>query len=554
MPLRDDSRGQAIQVGAVLLLATLVILLSLFQATVVPSENRQVEFNDYQDASADVTDLRNALLSAAADGSQRGVTVRTGSRYPARALFVNPPPANGRIRTTPARNVTIWNATATGPGNVGAYWDGTRRNFSTRRVAFVPAYHELDVPPVATAAGFVFRNATDPLPVAAQTLVRGNRITLVTVAGDLDAGGLSAAVTADPVSPHVRSVTVTNGSGAPLNLTVPTPFDPAVWRSTILSGQLDPPGGPDLPDRYVRSVGPGPRPNTVNISLEGNRSYELRLARVELREDADTATEGDPPARYLVSTTASFLEEGPDGRARLVVEARDRFNNPRADVPVTFNATVPRLEDAAGTNLSTTTTVRTDEDGRAVVWFNGTARGVQTVDTYLGPAVDDGLAPEKRLTTKVLSTGSGGGGGSGGGEGAVFILLEGVGGSPNTDSITFTLNNTASTALNVTGIQLAQVTEKNAAGGMGSADFVDGASRIVSVTLGGSTRPVNATEQLKPSFFASDPLTMAAGTNTLTLEFDVKHSNHANDQVLIRFHLFLEGGITATYDQIVFVD
>lgn len=543
MELGDD-RGQAVQVGAVLLFAVLILLLSFYQASVVPSENEEVEYNDFQEATADVSHLRNAIVRSAADDVTVGVTVRTGSQYPARVLFVNPAPAQGRLRTTDARTVRIANATAVDaePENVGEFWDGDLHTLSHRNVAFAPNYNEFRAAPIRIEQGYAYRAYDDPVSVTPQTLVQGNRITLVTVAGDLGTGGYTASVTVEPVSANGRTVTVT--SDGPLNITVPTALPASVWEERILADQFDPPGDPDHPDRYVQSVTDVPGENAVNITLEPNETYELRLGRVELRRSDDDATVETPPARYVTHVGDDVVEDGDDSRAKLVVEARDRFDNPRSNANVTFDASSGRFEDADGDVLGTgDVTVRTDSEGKAVVWYNASA-GVYEVDAYLGDEVDQSLPAEQKLEFTVVSSASGGGGAGGGGsgEGSSFILLEDTDTSNRSDgNVTLTLNNTGDASLNLTGIQLAHVT--NIKG-----DPSDGPNQIVRFTLNGETRSVNATESLRAKFFRSRPVEFEAGLNDITLSFDEKY----DQQVMLRFHLYFEGGVTAVFDLVIF--
>lgn len=557
MDFRGDSRGQAVQVGAVLLLAMIVITLSLYQASVVPHENKQIEFRDYQTVSEDISSLRNAVMEAAAADTSVGVTVKTGSQYPARTLFVNPPPATGTVSTTPKANATISNVTIAGDyENVGTYLanEGDSLNVSTRTLRFDPSYHELRVAQLATEYGATYRNYSEPIAVTSQTLIDANRITLVSVAGDLRAEGYSSALTVEPVSAHTRTVSVTGANGDPVTVTIPTDLSVASWN-TLLADQLDSAGDPTN-DRYVSEVTAGPRPNTVNVSLEGGATYELRIGRVEVHERTNSGNEPTPDPRYLVSEyeKGTILKEDADGRVKLSVEARDRYNNARSNANVTFNITVGQLEDRAGNVLDTDReTVRTNEDGKAIVWYNASTAGVHPVDVYLGDTVDTSLPSEKKLQYKMLSTGQAGGGGAGGGAGeaGVFILLEGIDVTHSTNNMTFNLNSTSTTSLNLTGIQLAHVTEVNQGGGGSSSTYADGPNEITTIVLNGNSKTVHANEELKPVFF-SQPMTFQAGTNTLNLIFDADHSDNQNDQVVIRFHLFFEGGLSASFDQIVF--
>lgn len=400
MDLRDDERGQAVQVGVVLLLAVLVVAISFYQASVVPDQNREVEFNHYLDAGSDVADLRNAILRSAASGEVTAQKVTVGTVYPERAIFVNPPPATGRLSTGPTGNAALGNVTASAgaPSNVRAFWAGSSaRTYRTTPVTFRPEYSYIGAPAVATAYGYTYRNYSSPVELSAQTLVRGNRITLVATRGNLSASGRSATVTVDPLSAHARTISVTNNSSGPVTLTVPTALSAAKWNRT-LSGQYDPNGS--HPDRYVRDVRPAPG-DAVTVELEPNETYELRLAMVGLSAGGDELVVESPAASYLTAVTDRVVQTGVGTPRRIVVEARDRYNNPVSGSNVTFEADGGQFESSDGTSLGTLTTVQTDDQGRATVWFNGSASDLYHVTAYNGSTADSTLPDEQTVNFDV---------------------------------------------------------------------------------------------------------------------------------------------------------
>ena len=552
MGLRGDERGQAVQVGAVLLLAVFVITLSLYQATVIPGENKQVEFNDYRDATADFADLRNAILRSAAQDAQSGVTVRTGSQYPARSLFVNPPPAAGRLSSSPAANVTISNVESAGDyENVRKYLtaEGNALNVSTRRLVFDPSYNELDVAPVAMAYGATYRDYDEPILTTEQTLVSGNRITLVSIAGNLSAGGYATPVTVEPVSAHTRTVSVT-GDGGPLNLTVSTPLTAATWREQLLARQYDP--GGTHPDRYVREVTPGPRPNTVNVSLEGGATYELRLARVEVHEESNAASEPTPAPRYVVSVDDREQTTRDDGRAKLVVEVRDQYSNPVANANVTFESAIRWFETYDGTNLTSNPVVRTNAEGRATVWFNATGKlGTIPVDAYLGDRTDSPPPSDASKTVQftVFNTIVEGEGGGASGEqaGRGLLVLEDTATNATDNTFTFVINNTGEYPVNVTGYRLDYITKMAKSG-----QVTDGPNAITQVTFGGESRPGTpatvATEGKAPYFFGGTPIELSPGNRAnMDVTFDASWNLGTKDALVISIAVYLEGNIVSTF-------
>lgn len=100
MGFLNDRRGASGVVGAVLLLAILVILVSIYQAQIVPIENKQVEFDHSLDVQNDMLELRNAILESDATGRITYATVTLGTRYANRIIGINPAPASGLLETT----------------------------------------------------------------------------------------------------------------------------------------------------------------------------------------------------------------------------------------------------------------------------------------------------------------------------------------------------------------------------------------------------------------------------------------------------------------------
>lgn len=550
MDFGPDDRAQAIQVGAVLLFAMLVIAMSVYQAQVVPRENAEIEFNNYLDASNDMTVLRNDILGVAATDAQRGTTVTTGTTYPARVFFVNPGPATGRVTTGPAENISIANVKSPGvKKNVDLFLqsESSELEYSTRDVLFDPSYNEIDdeVAPVVVTNGFTYRNYSSPVPLTTQTIIKGNRLTFVTVEGELDAGGVKTPLTANPVSAHTRTITVTNRTADPLVVTVPSPIPASTWENEIIAGQMDP--ADTNPDRYVTSVDPGPRPDSVNITLEPGANYELRIGRIELQEKSDASDADAPRPRYLTAVTDTNVQTSRDGRVELVVEARDRYNNPVSDTNVTFDQSSDKgtFETKEGDPVSFP--IKTDDEGRAKVYYNATGHlGTLPVDAWLGTS--DPPADEKDVRFSVFNNvagGSGGGGRSGEQAGRNLVVLEDTSTSATSDTFTFTVNNTGSTSVNMTGYRLDYVTKMASSGAV-----TDGPDSIVSVSFPGlgQTRSGTATEGRSPHFFAGNPVTIPSKQSLqMRVKFDKSYSLGNKDALVVNLAIYLEGDVTVTY-------
>ena len=413
MRLLADDRGVTVQVGAVLLFAVLIVLLSTYQAQVVPQQNERVEFNHNQRVQSQLQELRDELVRAGETGSGGSASVALGTRYPGRAFFVNPPPPSGTLRTTPPANATVENATAR--GETGDYWDGSDHNFSTRGLVYRPNYHVYGNPPATGYGASVLYNrfAETTRTISGQRLVDGNRITLVTLNGSLSESS-SATVSVDPraVSAATRSVTVRNANAdQPLSLVVPTELDAGKWEE-LLADQMSEGDGDD---RHVLAVKPGPRDGTVRVVLEP-ATYVLRLAKVGVGTDVSGVD-----AHYVTDVRGDD-DSAPEASPReLVVEVRDRYDNPVAGA--TVNATLVGglagdLISAGGSSGETLTGLETDGEGRVRIRyrapnFDGENREVEVrVSSTRVPATGPGFDPGARTNlsfdlTAVNTDGSG---------------------------------------------------------------------------------------------------------------------------------------------------
>lgn len=310
--LWQDRRGVTVQVGAILLFGILIIALATYQAVAVPAGNEGVEFNHNQAVQQDMLDLRNALGEATGGRDPSSVTVRLGTTYPIRVLFVNPAPPGGRLATGPPRTTRLSNVAATNAETDDFL--GVNYTVDSRSVTYDPSYNVYDEAPTTALEGpvAVNRGQNRSVAVSGQRLVKGRTISLVVVRGELSRAG-SRTLTVDPqrVSETTRTE-VTNRTAGNLTLTIPTSLPAGAW-GRLLS---------DEP--AVTGVAPA-GPNAVNVSLAGvtpgAEPYSLRVGVVDVSGGVPT-----PAPRYVTSPDAPSATLAPGDE--VVVEVRDRYNNP----------------------------------------------------------------------------------------------------------------------------------------------------------------------------------------------------------------------------------
>jgi len=359
MAFLDDERGQAIQIGAVLLFAVLVIAFSLYQAFVVPNQNAEVELSHSMEVQSQLQDLRNGIHAVVGGNPGSGVSIGLGTQYPSRLVALNPPPPSGQLRTIgttdPHVNVTIVNAIA--DGETGDVWNGSARRYNTGGILYVPDYNEYDSPPrTVYENSLVYNQFTDEtLSLTDQSLITGDRISIVALNGSFDRSG-SHTMTVDPaaISTSERTISVADGAG-PITLNLTTRLSPDRWEA-LLSDEANvetddvrlAPDADAVPDPFTR----------VLIPLNASEEYILRMTKVGV----GTGTT-EEPAEYLtdVSLADSTVTRGDN--TTIVLEARDAYNNPNAGVSVVASADDGSISPSVST---------TGVDGRVSFTYNST--------------------------------------------------------------------------------------------------------------------------------------------------------------------------------------
>ncbi|PSQ06086.1 hypothetical protein BRC97_06815 [Halobacteriales archaeon QS_6_71_20] len=384
-----------VQIGAVILFGFLIVALSTYQATVVPDQNREVEFLHNQEVQTDMVELSSSVAATGRTGDAAPATVSLGTRYPSRALFVNPPPASGTLRTVPPPgdgNVSLdgVDVRSSVDGEANDYWsDAANRNKSTRFIVYEPRYSRYrEAPTTRLESGVAFDNFSRDrnITLTEQSVVEGDRITLLAVSGELRRNGVETA-SIDPGS--ISSVSRRERVSGELTVTIPTTLDNETWGELLSD---------EIANGWVngtRQVGA----DRVAIDLNDSRTYSLGIAAVQV----GSGTAPEPKAAYTDVERAP--SEASVGSTReVVVEVRDEYGNPAEDVTVA-------AEDAAGIGSFAESNVSTDGDGRAV--FEYTAESTGTADlrfSYEGlGSFDETTAADANVSVTVNRGGGGAG-------------------------------------------------------------------------------------------------------------------------------------------------
>lgn len=367
-----DRRAVSPVVGAVLLLGIFVIALATYQAVVIPNQTAETEWDAYQGASNDLVDLHNNVETAALQDARTETAVRLGTTYRPRVLGLNPSPSSGVLETTDSSTLSLSNVRASSSeaentrSFVSEHLDGGE--LETSHIVYNPQFHELEAQPIAIAPDGIARFTENrAIPLGGQRLMRGDRLTITTIVGDLAERAVSSNVFVEPVSAPAQTVSITgDDTDEPIELQYdPGPVDAQGWIESTLGQELE--ANPRVEGIDVAGDG-----DHVVIRLDPDRTYRLALSQVEVGAGDRDPTVAEPAPAYLVAASGNDQVVRPGQRATLSAQVRDAFNNPVSDASVEYEIVEGdgRLLDGDGEpvdSVDTTVTVDAGTDGHAPV-------------------------------------------------------------------------------------------------------------------------------------------------------------------------------------------
>ena len=367
----SDERGVSEVLGAILVFGILIVLLGIIQTQAVPAQNQEVEVKHTLDVQGDLIKFQQTTSEVAADGTERSVAFESGTGYPSRLLFFNPPRVQGTVETTEQEEVLIANVTATN-GEVEEYLqdpkDSNANNITldTRRLQYRVNYNELQSEPDSRFEyGLLYNYFEDEDEYIVQNngnVIDGTTINLRFLAGNYSkTSGSEQSLNVQPVSAPARSVRVTGDSGDDINITLPTNLDLSVWQNQYAGGA------------NVEEIRDGPGDSIV-IQLDGSQTYDLQMSKLALETGVD-----EPDPYYIVPTRDGVTNAGPGAAASVQYEVRDVFNNPVSGAEVELPGGTTKTTNDEG-RVSTTVTATSNTDVQAELTDSRANCGTPTAD------------------------------------------------------------------------------------------------------------------------------------------------------------------------------
>lgn len=536
MTNQAEDRAVTVLIGALFLALILVLLTTVLQTNAVPNWNQAVEFEHNQRVQEDLSRLRDGIVSAASDGNPRSAAVTLGTSYPNRVVLRNPSDPIGTLETRDPGTLTIGNATAEGPA--GEVWNGTPRTFSTRALEYEPSYNRYREAPVTVYENWLLYNEFDDAERASteQRLITDNRIRVGLVSGQVQESRKgTTTVPVRPVSAPARPVSVTNDSD-PVVLRIPTQLGNETWAD-LLEGEYTRNGG-HIADQDYQTGSPY---NTLVLTLEKGVKYELRMANVGIGHGVPSVD-----THYLVADGEDTRVTDEDERVKLTFEARDKYDNPVSNAPVTFDVdadTPGHFEDENGDLVALP--IRTGPDGTASVWYDAAGSvEIHHVTAFQNFSVDASLPDRKKHELEVVNTGGAGTDASG-----MVELQSALTQSPA--DVVYQVNNRAGEEINITGVRLMDVTRIDEQA-TDHTDVEDAGESITTVTIGAASRTITATEGEGPVMLGVPLAVPDLSTVNIILTMNSGILVPGGDALLVEVVFYLEHGLRVTYGVTIF--
>ena len=231
MELTPGKRGQSTVIGFILLFGFLILVLSLFQAEVVPNQNAEIEFQHYQEARDDMTELYTEIITLGRSSSDEQVLVPVslGTDYPPRLLFLNPPPAAGSVESTGDGTIEL-----DGEVNAAELCEGD----ATTGLVYSPGYHVTTQPDIRYDNGLLYVETADGENAVLEhsKIVDEGEINLYRLNGSLrtrsEAGTLPIELTGGVSNSTDNPQTVTR-------IRLPSELSTDKWNTTVLPPDIN---------------------------------------------------------------------------------------------------------------------------------------------------------------------------------------------------------------------------------------------------------------------------------------------------------------------------
>ena len=274
-----DNRAVSAVIGFILIFGILVLLLTVYQAQIVPQQNAQTEFEHFEDNKNEMIELRNAISTAGQADVSQFPSVTLGTSYQTRLLTINPAPPVGTLQTSESYNITIANETH-------------QTNVSSKFLVYEPGYNELQIGSTTYEHSVLYLDERDRENnvsiVEDQNLVKDGKVRITALQNSFQQQGTNRITLELYPQDELSDGDGDFPDGDDLNVTIPTQLDAdEYWDDELADKSVY-----DGVDIDARDEGV----HTINLSVDED-NLKVNSVGIQLEPDEDPAKNTDPQER-----------------------------------------------------------------------------------------------------------------------------------------------------------------------------------------------------------------------------------------------------------------
>jgi len=370
-----DNRAVSAVIGFILIFGILVLLLTIYQAQIVPQQNAQTEFEHFEDNKNEMIELRNAISDAGQNDFSRFADVKLGTTYQTRLFTINPPPPAGSLQTHEAPPIKIWNES---DGNTE---DEPELVIPTKFIEYRPGYNEINTGSVWYEHSVVYLDdgdeESDSPIIEHQNLDSQNKLTVTALQNDFQRSGT------DRVTLELYTNTSMDVGSVPddYRILIPTRLDNTYWNDPeVIPEELraedsavdsDPEleaydDFDDISGLNLTNRDTGDNLNINTVGIQSEPKEDENVVRNTDPRGVDNGDDGGP--NFDTLTANEFSESGPGSREiEFEWDVKRSFNQITLDTdedlsgPITERSGSKILETGQGDGREITATVEGSE-------------------------------------------------------------------------------------------------------------------------------------------------------------------------------------------------
>lgn len=335
-----DNYAFSTVMGFAMLLVIITAAYAYFQIEYIPQICSSYETRHFSEVIDELVELSAKVKGGITNDEPNSVSIKLGGHYPDIPFFSTPPGFTGMLRSYDAE-VRIQNAI--GIGEVSQVWDGSEVTWTGQSLKYTPNYI-FSAEEAVWEYGIVAVGKINYVPVDGK-IIEGKTIFIPLLRANIsDSSNARKEYTLSVYSGGGDGILIKD-NGNPIKIILKTSLPRSFWEEHW-SEVIDP--------SYVSSV--AYNNGAVEITLRTGTTYRLIAGVVEIEGSSGRAVQ-----HYLYRLSPSNQTTP----ATLVVEVRDKFNNPVPNVDVTFRSSSVTFSD--GVRTGNTLTVKSDYRGIASV-------------------------------------------------------------------------------------------------------------------------------------------------------------------------------------------